>query len=282
MTGQNIDIFKPEWLNVVFADRNQAYGAYQLRKDNARTTNMALLIALSSFVLLMAAPTIIDKLKGAQPIVTQPTVYDKRDIDNTVYKIITPPKTTQPQATRAVSPPVNDMTKNPPLVVTRDATEQPPTQTILARTESGPVTMTGTHTDGPPAVDADPGKVATSGSGSGTPTVNDGSEVYPVAEINPEYPGGEAAFGRFLQKNIRYPQMAKENGIQGRAYLQFIVERDGSLTDIKIIRSPGSGIGEEAARVLKMSPHWKPGMQNGNKVRVQYTIPVNFSLGDQN
>jgi len=282
MTGQNVDIFKPEWLNVVFADRNQAYGAYQLRKDNARTTNMALLIALSSFVLLMAAPTIIDKLRGAQPIVTQPIVYDKHDIDNTVYKIIIPPKTERPQATRAVSPPVHDMLKNPPLVATRDAVDQPPTVTQLSHADSGPVTMTGTHTDGPPAVDTNPGKVTTPGTGSGTPAVSDGGEVLPIAEINPEYPGGEAAFTKFLQKNIRYPQIAKENGIQGRAYLQFIVERDGSLTDIKIVRNPGGGTGEEAQRVLKMSPHWKPGMQNGNKVRVQYTIPVNFSLGDQN
>jgi len=281
MTGQNIDIFKPEWLNVVFADRNQAYGAYQLRKDNARTTNRALLIALSIFVLIMAVPVIISKISGA-PAVEPVIHFDKIPVDlSQVYKII-PPKTEQHPARPAVSPPVNDMLKNPPLVATRDAVTQPPTQTQLQHADSGPVTMTGTHTDGPPAVDANPGKVSTTGTGSGTPSVDDGSAVLPVAEINPEYPGGEAAFSKFLQKNIRYPQIAKENGIQGRAYLQFIVERDGSLTDIKIVRNPGGGTGEEAARVLKMSPHWKPGMQNGNKVRVQYTIPVNFSLGDQN
>jgi protein TonB len=282
MTGQNIDIFRPEWLNVVFADRNQAYGAYQLRKDNARTTNRALLIALSIFVLIMAVPTLINKLRGVVPEQTLNTQVDKRIIDNEqVYKII-PPKTEPKHNTQAVSPPVNDMTRNPPLVAAHDATEQPPTQTVLEHTESGPVTMAGTHTDGPPVVDANPGKVSVAGTGSGTPAVGAGDEVYPVVEINPEYPGGEAAFGKFLQKNIRYPQIAKENGVQGKAYLQFIVERDGSLTDIKIIKSPGSGTGEEAARVLKMSPHWKPGVQNGNKVRVQYTIPVNFSLGDQN
>lgn len=281
MTGQNIDIFRPEWLNVVFADRNQAYGAYQLRKDNARTTNMALLIALSSFVLLMAAPIIIDKIRGPHTA-TAPIICPYVTIDlKQVYKII-PPKAEQQQVKPATTKPMNDVVKNLPPVVTRDAVDQPPTQTQLKTADSGPVTMTGTHTDGPPAVDANVGKTTTPGTGSGMPTAGDGNEVLPVAEFNPEYPGGEAAFTKFLQKNIRYPQMAKENGIQGKAYLQFIVERDGSLTDIKIIKNPGAGTGEEAARVLKLSPHWKPGMQNGNKVRVQYTIPVNFTLGDQN
>ncbi|WP_448698425.1 energy transducer TonB [Mucilaginibacter sp. AW1-3] len=282
MTVHNIDIFRPEWLNVVFADRNQEYGAYQLRRDNARTTNMALLIALSSFVLLMAAPVIIGKVRGTQQIVTQPTIYDKHDIDNTVYKII-PPKAEQQQAKPAAAKPINNIIEDKPWVVTQDAKTEPPTDAQLKITDPGQVTMTGTH-DGPPAIDAIPGPIATTGSGTGAgPAAGEGNnEIFKAAEISPEYPGGEAAFGRFLQKNIRYPQIAKENGIQGRAYLQFIVERDGSLTDIKIVRNPGGGTGEEAERVLKMSPHWKPGRQNGTNVRVQFTVPVNFSLGDQN
>lgn len=281
MTGQNIDIFRPEWLNVVFANRNQAYGAYQLRKDNARTTNMALLIALSSFILLMAVPMIISKLRGH---IADPVIYHcPITIDLTkVYKII-PPKVEQQQAKPATAKPVNDVLKNLPPVVTREAVDQPPTQTQLQHADSGPVTMQGTHTGEPTAIDVKPGNTNTPGTGSGPATgEGNGNEVLPVAEYNPEYPGGEAAFTKFLQKNIRYPQIAKETGIQGRAYLQFIVERDGSLTDIRIVRNPGGGTGEEAERVLKLSPHWKPGRQNGINVRVQYTIPVNFTLGDQN
>jgi len=280
MTANNIDIFKPEWLNVVFANRNQAYGAYQLRKDNARTTNMAMAIALSSFLLLMAAPTIVAKIKGTQPVVTQPTIYDRHDIDNTVYKII-PPKQ-QPQAQPAETRPINDIVQDRPPVVTPDAKTELPTDDQLKHADPGAATITGTHTDGPPVIDAKPGNTNTTGTGTGsTPGLDNGNEVFPIAEFNPEYPGGEAAFTKFLQKNIHYPQIAKENGIQGRAYIQFIVERDGSLTDIQIVRNPGGGTGEEAARVLKMSPHWKPGKQNGVAVRVQYTVPVNFTLGNQ-
>ncbi|OCX53773.1 hypothetical protein BEL04_05660 [Mucilaginibacter sp. PPCGB 2223] len=280
MTTNNIDIFKPEWLNVVFANRNQAYGAYQLRKDNARTTNMAMAIALSSFLLLMAAPVIINKIHGPvgrQPVYTDEhrTVVDLRQ----VYKVI-PQKPVQ-QAKPATAKPINDVIKNLPPVVSATATDQPPTQAQLKTAESGSVTMQGTHTEGPPVIDARPGTETTTGGGQGTAPDGNNNEVFPVAEFNPEYPGGEAAFTRFLQKNIHYPAVAKENGIQGRAYIQFIVERDGSLTDIHILRNPGGGTGEEAARVLKMSPHWKPGMQNGRAVRVQYTVPVNFTMGDQ-
>ncbi len=277
MKVSNVDIYRSEWLNVVFANRNQAYGAYELRKHNAGTTNRAMLIAVSGFLLVMAVPTIVNKF--SHPVVkTDPVItYTKTEVDQHIYKIL-PPKTQNAPAVRAVSPPVNDVIRNLPPVVTNAAQEEPPTQAQLQHAESGAVTMTGTHTDAPPAVDATPGPVTTPGNGTGTETNVNGSELVLVAEVAPEYPGGEAAFNKFLQKNIHYPQLARETGIQGKAYLQFVVERDGHLTDITIVRNPGAGTGEEAERVLKTSPRWKPGMQNGKAVRVQYTVPVNFAL----
>jgi TonB family protein len=104
--------------------------------------------------------------------------------------------------------------------------------------------------------------------------------VYTAVEIQPEFPGGEAAFAKFLQQTIRYPATAKQNKIQGKVYVQFIVEKDGSITDIKVIREPGSALGDEAVRVMKLSPKWIPAKQNGQPVRIQFTLPVSFSLGD--
>jgi len=103
--------------------------------------------------------------------------------------------------------------------------------------------------------------------------------VYTAVEIQPEFPGGEAGFAKFLQKTIRYPATAKQNRIQGKVYVQFVVEKDGSITDIKVIREPGSGTGDEAVRVMKLSPKWIPGKLNGQPVRVQFTLPIDFSLG---
>jgi len=108
----------------------------------------------------------------------------------------------------------------------------------------------------------------------------DPNAVYTAVEIQPEFPGGKAAFGRFLAQNIRYPALAKQNKIQGRVFVQFVVEKDGSLSDIKVIREPGSGTGDEAVRVMKLSPKWNPGKQNGQAARVQFTLPINFVLSD--
>jgi protein TonB len=107
------------------------------------------------------------------------------------------------------------------------------------------------------------------------------NQIFTAVEQAPTFPGGDGAFGKYLGKNIRYPAIARENNVQGRVVLTFVVERDGSLTDIKVLRSLGSGTDEEAVRVLKASPKWKPGIQNGRPVRVQYSIPVNFTLASE-
>ncbi len=104
--------------------------------------------------------------------------------------------------------------------------------------------------------------------------------VYSAVDVNPEFPDGEPGFGKFLQKNIRYPLDDKKNKVQGKVYATFVVEKDGSLTDIKIVRTPSPTLGEEVLRVMKLSPKWIPGKLKGEPARVQYTVPVNFSLGD--
>jgi len=105
--------------------------------------------------------------------------------------------------------------------------------------------------------------------------------VYSAVEDNPEFPDGEAGFGKFLEKNIRYPDGDKKNKMEGKVYATFVVEKDGSLTDLRILRAPSPTLGDEVLRVMKLSPKWKPGTQNGQLVRVQYTVPVNFALGGQ-
>ena len=101
-----------------------------------------------------------------------------------------------------------------------------------------------------------------------------------IVEENPEYPGGDAARLSFLRSNIKYPQTAREIGIQGTVYLEFIVEKDGSITHVEILRGIGGGCDEEAVRVTKMMPKWKPGKQRGKEVRVSFKMPIKFTLQD--
>ncbi|MBK0379027.1 energy transducer TonB [Mucilaginibacter segetis] len=106
--------------------------------------------------------------------------------------------------------------------------------------------------------------------------------IFITVDTPPAFIGGELAFYKFLAKNVKYPTKARENRIQGRVIIQFVVEKDGTLTNFKVIRKMGYGGEEEALRVLKLSPPWKPGMQNGAPVRVQYSVPISFSTSDSN
>ncbi len=103
--------------------------------------------------------------------------------------------------------------------------------------------------------------------------------VFKVVETMPSFPGGDAALMKYISDNVRYPAIAQENGIQGRAICQFTVEKDGSISDIQIVRSAGDEtLDKEAKRVIKSMPKWSPGKQRGKAVRVSYTIPINFRL----
>ena len=103
-------------------------------------------------------------------------------------------------------------------------------------------------------------------------------EVFTIVEEMPDFPGGMQKLADYLAKNIKYPQMARESGIQGRVFINFVIEPDGSVSNIKVLRSLGGGCDEEAVRVVKSMPKWKPGKQRGKPVRVSYNLPVNFKL----
>jgi len=104
------------------------------------------------------------------------------------------------------------------------------------------------------------------------------AEVFTIVEEMPSYPGGDVKMYEYLGKNIKYPQIARESGIQGRVFVNFVVEPDGSVSNVKVLRGIGGGCDEEAIRVVKSMPKWKPGKQRGKAVRVSYTLPVVFKL----
>ena len=101
-------------------------------------------------------------------------------------------------------------------------------------------------------------------------------EVYTIVEVQPQFPGGESARQEYIAKNIHYPDLARNNNIQGTVYVSFVVERNGSVSDIKIVKGIGSGCDKEVIRVVKKMPKWKPGIQRGKNVRVKINMPVKF------
>ncbi|MCV9932209.1 energy transducer TonB [Flavobacterium sp. LS1R47] len=262
-----LDIIKNQWLDIVFEGRNKIYGAYELRKSNQKTTVRALIIGSVIFSLLIAAPVIASLLPDSK------TEEANKDIKITTVKL--PPKKEEVKPNLPPPPPpppkVDQVKFVKPVVAKADeVTEEPPKLVELKEKKIGAETIKG-----------DPDAVLTvEPVGTGTAAVvEEDNQVYNTAgiEVKPEFPGGIEKFYKFVGNNYRTPE---EEGLKGKVYVTFVVEKDGSLTDIKVLRDIGYGTGTEAIRVLKKCPKWNPGEQNGKKVRVLYSLPITIQSAD--
>jgi protein TonB len=254
MFGSKLDLLDQTWMDVIFTDRNKSYGAYELRRDNGRNTRNALFIGVAVFVLAISANTILNLISGFIP-----KAKEKVKITNVVLSP-PPPDLKKPPPPPPPEPPKPrvDQVKFPPPVVKPDVEvkEKPPTIEELKVADPGPKTLKG---DKNAEVNID----EPVGTSEAKVTEEDPNKIFTSVEKIPEFPGGIDAFYKYLSKSIHYPSVARENGTQGRVIVSFVCERDGSLTDIKVARGIGDGCDEEAVRVLRASPHWKPGIQNG-------------------
>lgn len=266
-----IDLFRKEWLDVVFENKNKAYGAYQLRQKNSSTTARALLFASAAFILLFITPKIISMIKGALP---------EEEVVKQVEVAIQPPPPVDPKTPPPPPveppPPKQDQVKFPPPIVKPDVQvrdQEPPQIEDLKKADPGQKTIAGDP-------NADIVIAAPVGEGPKQAAVVEDTKVYDFVSIEtpPGFPGGIEKFYAYVGKSIKYPPMAAENNIQGKVFLSFVVEKNGELTDIHVDRKLGGGTDEEAVRVLKASPRWTPGIQNGKPVRVKYNIPISFTL----
>lgn len=267
-----LDIFRKEWLEVVFADKNKAYGAYQLRKGSAGNTTKALIWGSVVFLILFFSPKIYSLIKGAIP--------EEEQLKAQEVVLAPPPPVnpdTPPPPPVEPPPPKVDQVKMPPPIVKPDieVNEEPPTVEKLKEADPGQKDI-----KGDPTAEIRIAEPVGEGPKQEAAVAVDDNKVYDFVSIEkvPDFPGGMKKFYEYLGKAIKYPPMAQENNVQGKVFLSFVVERNGELTDIAVIRGPGSGTNEEAVRVLKASPRWVPGIQNGKPVRVKYNIQVNFTL----
>ncbi|MFM6953933.1 MAG: energy transducer TonB [Sphingobacteriaceae bacterium] len=262
-----LDIFKLEWIDVVFAGRNKAYGAYELRKENTKTTSRALLVGSVLFIAVVCLPLIVRFIAGIIPDNTE-------QFQQTEVVLAAPPpidKDTPPPPPEPPKPKVDQVRFPPPVVVPAEKVrdEEPPTVEELKKADPGQKTIEG-----------DPNAEIKIEEPAGNADVTEDNSIKDFAsvEVMPEFQGGASGWGKYLQKNMKYPPIARENNITGRVIVSFVVERNGDLTDIKVLRGIGGGCDEEAIRVLKTAPAWKPGIQNGRPVRVAYTMPIFFQL----
>jgi protein TonB len=263
-----LDILKNQWLDIVFEGRNKTYGAYELRKSNRKTTIKALIIGAVFFSFAVAAPLIINLLPEGD------VEEVDRDIKITAIKL--PPKKEEPIKNLPPPPPPApkvDQVKfvKPVVAKAEEVTEEPPKIVEIKDKKLGAVAIKGN----PDAV------LSVEPVGTGTAAVVEevDNQIYNTAgiEVKPDFPGGINKFYKYVGDNYQTPE---EDGLNGKVYVTFVVEKDGSLTDIKVIRDIGYGTGKEAIRVLKKSPRWSPGEQNGKKVRVLYSLPITIQTAN--
>jgi protein TonB len=261
-----LDLFKRQLIDIVFEGKNKAYGAYELRNENPKTTLRALIIGTIIFGLAVSAPLIISFLPD----------FSKNEevLDQKIVTIKLPPKEEQPKDLPPPPPPPPkvDQVKfvKPVVAKTEEIVEEPPKVEEIKDKKLGDKTI-----EGDPDAEL---TVEPPGNGP-SQVVEEDNNIYNTAgiEVKPDFPGGLDKFYKFIGKNFQVPE---EEGLKGKVFVTFVVEKDGSLTDIKVLRDIGYGTGKEAIRVLKSCPKWNPGEQNGKKVRVLYSLPISIQSAE--
>lgn len=278
-----IDLYDPKWVEMVFAGKNKEYGAYQLRKGTSGRNIKALLILVIAAALVggFLAWKVIEQKQAeeqqaymeAMQLAELQKQAKKEEKKKEPVKPKIEPKKEIPVAreTQKFTAPV---IKKDELVKEENQVKQ--MDKLDEKVAVGTENKEGTKDRLAEAVRSDIAVAAPPPPPAPKPEVS--NKVFDVVEEMPHFPGGPAALQAFLSSNTKYPVVAQENGVQGRVIVSFVVERDGSITDVKVVRSVDPSLDREATRVVRSMPRWSPGKQNGSAVRVKYTVPVVFRL----
>ncbi|MBQ6062675.1 MAG: energy transducer TonB [Prevotella sp.] len=276
-----IDLYDPKWVDMVFDGKNQEYGAYQLRKGTSKRNITALLILLIAAGLIggaLAYKVHLQKLDEERQAYMEQLELSKlqeqakkEKKEEPVIKAKIEPKKIVEQVRETQKFTAPEIKKDELVNEENQVKDQADLDEKVA---VGTKDQEGTKDRTDVAIRNDIA-VNTNESEEKKEVAN---KVFDVVEQMPSFPGGNEALMKFLSDNVKYPVVAQENGVQGRVVVSFVVEKDGSITDVKIVRSVDPSLDKEAARVVKSMPHWIPGRQNGAAVRVKYNVPVSFRL----
>lgn len=273
-----IDLISNEWADIVFQGRNKVYGAYQLRRGTSKRNiwSMVFVAAVAAVAYLgLAAYNSYQAAQKAKFEAEMEASLIETKKEAKVEKKTEAPKVEQVQKVEKVK---SSIAFTPP-VIKKDSEVKPEeemkTQDELKETKTaiGAFDVKGNDEAGGTVLKAVE-DIAT----PEPPKQEEQNKVFDVVEQQPQYPGGMGALNQWLGSNIKYPVMAAENGIEGRVVVQFVVERDGSVSGVHVVRGVDPSLDKEATRVVSAMPKWIPGKQNGSAVRVKYTVPVTFRL----
>ena len=272
---ENERLLRTSMDDIVFDGRNKSYGAFQLRRLYDKHMSRAMLVGILFFLIVISSPQIIRMIKGFLPA-------HKNDLEMKEVTLAEPPpidpkKPPPPPPPKVEPPPIKDQIKFVPPVVKKDEEvkeEEPPPPTVEDIKDKEIATETKKGEEG--GVDASLQEDAPP-----APAVIEEpkeEEPFTYVEQMPTFPDGTDAMYKYIYEKIKYPAIARENGISGQVIVQFVVSKEGDIQKAKVMRGIGGGCNEEALRVVNGMPKWKPGKHNGRAVPVTFTLPIKFVL----
>ncbi|HEX8038609.1 MAG TPA: energy transducer TonB [Chryseosolibacter sp.] len=251
------------WEDVIFENRNKEYGAYVLRTLYTKNVVRGVILTLVIVALLFYSPDIIAFFKGKEVVEKAPPrklVYTELSAPPPIDKPKPPPPQIQLPKLQKVIKFV------PPKVVKEEVVEEVPTIEEIKQNEVAAVEVEG------------PTEVVFEEPVKEVVVAEDENKIFTVVEQQPEFAGGYEAMMNFIRKNMRYPASARRMGVDGTVYVSFVVSKDGSISEVKVIRGISADCDKEAMRVVGMMPPWRPGKQNGKPVFVRFVLPIKFQL----
>jgi protein TonB len=255
------------WEDIVFESRNKSYGAYVIRNVYGKNVAIATLIALAIIGFVLAYPSISEYF-------TKDDGATEHELKSVKYTDLAPPppidKNVPPPPKLDVPPPVKTIIKFlPPEVTNKEVVEEEemPTQEEVKQNDVGAENIEGT---GDIVFDEPVEEVLKEES--------DEDVIFMVVEQPAEYPGGLEAMMKFIVKNMKYPAVARRMGVEGAVFVSFVVDREGKISEPQVIKGISAECDQEALRVIKQMPPWKPGKQNGKAVKSRFVLPIKFKL----
>lgn len=273
-----IDLISSDWVDLVFEGRNKTYGAYRLRKSTTKRNILAMVAVVILLVVAFIILTVKNFVDEQRAKVAMTQVAELTNYDQPKKKAEVKQKKVEVEPERVVER-VKSSIKFTAPVIKKDEEVKPDeelkTQDELMSTKTAIGTF---DVKGNDDANGEILKAKEVIAEPEPPKHEEENKVFDIVEQQPLFPGGPAALMKYLSENTKYPVVAQENGVQGRVTVQFVVEKDGSISDVHVLRGVDPSLDKEAVRVVKSMPRWTPGKQNGITVRVNYRVPVLFRL----
>ena len=280
--AKDVDLSSREWTDIIFEGKNKEFGAYELRTQSARRHNIAMLSVVVVIAVFLIVSLFVSQIERAEETITGEAEQEMVSVDTTQDE----PEPEEEPEERFEEPEVEEVlpeevlntVKVTEIAIVDDSEvtkeDEVKNQEELTQTETAfGATDFDKGTDDVTVVREVRDEVVVEEKKAPEP-----EKIFTAVEESPKFPGGEAELYKYLNKNIRYPEIAAQNNIQGRVVVQFVVEKDGSVGEVKVVRGVDPDLDKEAVRVVKSMPKFIPGKMNGQNVRVWHTLPIKFTL----